>query len=180
MRASRGLQLIEDVMCDVSVYLGLSSGGALLKLTTGIWRVAGRVWSDGGRKGRGGRRGDLRGELRPRVRRRGERGALDTECCSSSFSSSSRIAGSFFTRPPLLSQSTWDRPSRFSYVCVCTKRSRYTCLRSAEVSLSGKIRAILLQYLQGNRTFSTILFFIIIIQLMPLNFLILIICLNII
>lgn len=87
-------------------YLGLSSGGALLKLTTGIWRVAGLVWSDEGRKGRGGRRGDRRGELRPRVRRRGERGGLETECCSSSFSSSSRMAGSFLTRPPLLSQSS--------------------------------------------------------------------------
>lgn len=122
------------------VYLGLSSGGALLKLTTGIWRVAGRVWSDGGRKGRGGRRGDRSGELRPRVRRRGDRWALDTEFCSSSFSSSSRIAGSFFTRPPLLSQSSWERPSRISYIDVYMKCCRYTCFWPTEVNLSRMFR----------------------------------------
>lgn len=86
-------------------YLGLSSAGALLKLTTGICSVEGRKCSEGARKGRGARRGERRGELRPLLRWSGERGARDTELCSSSPSSSSRMDGSFFTRPPLLSQS---------------------------------------------------------------------------
>ncbi|MEQ2176450.1 hypothetical protein GOODEAATRI_028090 [Goodea atripinnis] len=79
--------------------------GALLKLTTGICKVEGRKYSEGARKGRGAKRGERRGELRPLLRCRGERGARDTEPCSSSPSSSSRMDGSFFTRPPLLSQS---------------------------------------------------------------------------
>ncbi len=93
-------------LCVCVCHLGLSSGGALLKLTTGICRVAGRECSEGARKGLGGRRGERRGELSPLLRRSGERGAQDTEFCSSSPSSSSRMDGSFFTKPPLLSQST--------------------------------------------------------------------------
>lgn len=101
-------------MCVCVFYLGLSSGGAPLKLTTGICRVEGRKWSEGARKGRGGRRGERRGELRPLLRCSGERGARDTELCSSSPSSSSRMDGSFFTKPPLLSQSTWKKERRRS------------------------------------------------------------------
>lgn len=92
--------------CVSVSYLGLSSGGTLLKLTTGICRVVGREGSEGARKGLGGRRGERRGELSPLLMRSGERGARGTELCSSSPSSSSRIDGNFFTKPPLLSQST--------------------------------------------------------------------------
>lgn len=99
----------ELCVCVCVFYLGLSSGGALLKLTTGICRVDGRKWSEGARKGLGGRRGERRGELRPLLRCSGERGARDTELWSSSPSSSSRMEGSFFTKPPLLSQSTWGK-----------------------------------------------------------------------
>lgn len=109
----------QSCVCYWLTHLGLSSGGALLKLTTGIWSVAGRLWSVGGRKGRGGRRGERRGELSPLVRRRGERGARDTECCSSSFSSSSRMEGSFFTRPPLLSQSTLEKHKETLFFMFC-------------------------------------------------------------
>lgn len=95
-------------LCVCVSYLGLSSGGTLLKLTTGICRVVGRECSEGARKGLGGRRGERSGELSPLLRRNGERWARDTEFCSSSPSSSSRMDGSFFTKPPLLSQSTWE------------------------------------------------------------------------
>lgn len=97
-----------SVLCARVRYLGLSSDGALQKLTTGICSVAGRPCSEGARNGLGCRRGERSGELSPRPRRSGERGARDTEFGGSSPppSSSSRIDGSFFTRPPLLSQST--------------------------------------------------------------------------
>lgn len=100
------LLLFQQSVCVCVCYLGLSSGGALLKLTTGICRVVGRECSEGARNGLGGSRGERKGELSPLLRRSGERGARDTEFCSSSPSSSSRIDGSFFTKPPLLSQST--------------------------------------------------------------------------
>lgn len=99
-------------------YLGLSSPGALAKLTIGICRVTGRVCSAGARKGLGGSKGERSGELIPRLRRRGERGARDTKFCSSSPpSSSSRMEGSFFTRPPLLSQSAWHPHKNTHYIC---------------------------------------------------------------
>lgn len=56
------------------------------------------------------------------------------------------------------------------FVSVRNSVNKYTCLRSAEVSLSGKILAILLQYLQGNTVLLNIYFFMIILQLMPLKF----------
>lgn len=106
---SQGTKSMKGVSA-YSPYRGLSSGGALARLTRGMCRVLLLGCSLGGRNGRGGSSGERRGELSPRARRSGERGARgQEERSASSPSSSSWIEGSFFTNPPLLSQSTWGR-----------------------------------------------------------------------
>lgn len=94
-------------------YRGLRSGCRQLKLTAGICRLGGRASSPVGLQGRGGssgeRKGERRGERRPRPSLlrvgtivRGERSPSEPEP-----SSSSLMEGSFFTTPPLVSESIW-------------------------------------------------------------------------
>lgn len=92
---------------------GLSSGCRQPKLTTGICRLLGRVWSPAGLMllagSSGERRGEHKGERRPRpsLTRGGTLGRGECSPSDPDPSSSSLMDGSFLMIPPLLSQSAW-------------------------------------------------------------------------